>query len=144
MADILTAVSILVAAITWLMTRLNERSDRRVAHTATVIASLSTSERLGASSAEVTRLINSGRPVTAEIDPKTESHVIDILDYYEFVTALCAGGVVDKDTITLLRGRLMQRTWAICEPYIMHTRTVQARDVYAGFERFVKNIEFKD
>ncbi|HEY0100291.1 MAG TPA: hypothetical protein VGB76_15175 [Pyrinomonadaceae bacterium] len=141
MSDLLTAISILIATITWLLTYFQDRSARRVAHTADIIAGISTSDRLAESSFQVTKLINSGTKVSlSEIDPKTESHVVDILDYYEFLCDLYASHVLSRRTIVDLRGRLMKRTWDICETYIKETRKLQNRMVYLGFEKFVKEL----
>lgn len=144
-ADWLTALSIIVATATWLVTYFRDRRAHQVAHTVDVIAGLSVSDRLAESTFQVTRLINSGKPISLDdIDPKTESHVVDILDYYEFLAELCGEGVLNRKTIESLRGRLMRRTWNICEPYIAQTRALQRRKVYSGFGQFVKDLPFPD
>src|SRR5690606_34750471 len=115
MVDLLTAVSILVATGTWLVTYLRDRSADRIAHTAAVITNLSTSDRLAESSYRVTRLINAGARVSlADVDSETEAHVVGLLDYYEFVCDLSEGGVISEHTLVELRGRLMLRTWEVC------------------------------
>lgn len=84
MADWLTALSIFIATVTWLATYVRDRRAHRVAHTVNIIASLSTSERLAESCFQVTKLINSGARVSfGDVDAKTESHIVDVLDYYE-------------------------------------------------------------
>ena len=141
MTDILTALSILIATITGLTTYIQNRKAQKVAHTASVIANISTSERLAESSFCITKLINSKQQISlAGLDPKTESHMVDILDYYEFLCDLYEAGVINRLTLIELRGQLMKRTWEVCETYIMETRLIQNRQVYSGFEKFVKNL----
>lgn len=145
MGEWLTALSILIAALTWLTTYLRGRRAKQVEHTVNIIANLSTGERLAESTFQVIRLINSKAAVPPEeIDPKIESHLVDILDYYEFLSELYFAGVLDKATVENLRGRLMKRTWHICERYIEETRNDQNRKVYSCFERFVRELPLED
>lgn len=145
MGEWLTALSIFVATLTWLLTYLRDRHVKQIEHTVDIIASLSTSERLAESTFQVTKLINSKTEVSPEeIDPKIEAHVVDILDYYEFLSELYFAGVLNKETVENLRGRLMKRTWHICEPYIMKTREAQHRTVYSCFEKFVSELPLED
>ncbi|MEW5926568.1 MAG: DUF4760 domain-containing protein [Gemmatimonadota bacterium] len=138
-------VSVALGVITLVATHRKDRYIQQVAHTAGILANLSTSERLAESSFQVTRLINSGATVSMSgIDPVTESHVVDILDYYEFLCDLYRNGVVNRATIEEIRGQLMKRTWILCEPYIMETRERQGRRVYSGFEEFVKELRAKE
>jgi hypothetical protein len=144
MVERLTAASILLATITWLLSYVHDRSARKIAHTADALASLSTSERLAESSFQVTRIINSGATVSMEgLDPRLESHVVDILDYYEFLCDLYANNALNRKTIAMVRGRLMKKTWEACEPYIRETRALQGRPVYEGFERFVEQLRIE-
>ncbi len=144
-ADLLTACSILFALITWYISHSHDRAAKRVEYTAEVISALSTSDRLAASSFSVTKLVNGGIKVSMEnIDDETEAHVVDILDYYEFVCDLYAKDVVDRDTIVQLRGRLMRRTWQVCEPYIEATGKRQDRTIYNGFKHFVQQLPADD
>jgi hypothetical protein len=134
-------LTVVFATATWAVTEWRNRKAQRTSHTADVLAALSTSERLAESSYQVTRLINAGARVSLSgIDPKTEAHVVDILDYYEFLCDLYASGPLSRKTITEVRGQLMKRTWDVCEPYIMETRAVQGRKVYSAFQGFVEEL----
>lgn len=146
MDEFLTAIAIVAATVTWIITHWYDRASDRVTHTTAVLASLSTSDRLAESSFQVTRLIDAGRKVSRRsgIDEKLEGHVVDILDYYEFICDLYISGVLSRKTIVELRGRLMRRTWSVREEYIMETRAAQKRPVYSGFERFVRELPFND
>lgn len=140
-ADLLTACSVLIAMVTWHVSHRRDIQAKRVEYTAEVIAALSTSERLAASSFVVTRLINDGARLSMEtIAPDVEPHVVDVLDYYEFMCDLYTKEVVDRKTIVQLRGRLMRRTWQTCEAYIRDTGERQNRRIYEGFEHFVHNL----
>jgi hypothetical protein len=144
-SDILTTCSILIALLTWHISHRRDRRAKRVEYTAEVISALSTSERLAESSFIVTKLINGGARLSMDnIDRETEAHVVDILDYYEFLCDLYAKDVVDRKTIVQLRGRLMRRTWQVCAPYIRATGKRQEREIYSGFKQFVENLEPDD
>jgi hypothetical protein len=133
-----TAASVLIGAVTWLVSHRREQGQARISHTADLIANISTSERLADANYSVTTLINSGgRPALADIEPELELHVVTMLDYYEYIAELCMRGVVDKPTVVSLRGNLMRRTWDACSRYIADTRERQRRLVYIEFERFV-------
>lgn len=141
MADALTAISIFVALVTWLVSHRSDIKAQRVAYTANVLSALSTNDRLAESSFQVTKLINGGARVSMrDLDPGIEAHVVDILDYYEFLCDLYIKRVVDRRTILQLRGRLMRRTWNVCETYIRETGDLQNRKVYDGFEQFVRHL----
>ncbi|HEX2191481.1 MAG TPA: DUF4760 domain-containing protein [Longimicrobiaceae bacterium] len=138
-------VSVLIAVWSVLATHRKDRSVQQIAHTANILANLSTSERLAESSYQLTRLINAGATVSMSgIDPATEAHVVDVLDYYEFLCDLYENGIVNRGTVREIRGQLMKRTWTICEPYIMETRELQGRRVYSGLERFVEDLRTEE
>jgi hypothetical protein len=144
-ADWLTALSIFIATVTWLVTYVRDRHAHRVAYTVAIISNLSTSDRLAESCFQLTKLINANTQVPAEgVDPKIESHVVDVLDYYEFLSELYVSEVLNKETVENLRGRLMKRTWYICKPYIEKTREKQQREIYSCYEQFVNELHFKD
>lgn len=139
MANLLTALSVLAALFTWYVTHRRDVYHKRIEYTAEVLSALSTSDRLSESSFQVTRLINQGVRISlADIDPDVERHVVDILDYYEFLCDLYTKRVIDQKTVIQLRGRLMRRTWNLCEQYVRETGEAQKRTVYDGFENFVR------
>jgi uncharacterized protein DUF4760 len=137
-SDLLTSGAILVALVTWWVTFQQARRSEKIARTAGVIENLSVSESLSEATFQVTKLINDGRSISYNtLDPATERHVVKILDYYEYMCELYESGILSKTTIATLRGRLMIRTWDICEHYISETRQRQRREIYSAFERFV-------
>ena len=143
MTNLLTSISILIALLTWFFTHLSSQKNQKISHTAQIIANLSTCERLAESSFQLTRLINRSTKITfSEIDEGTERYVVDILDYYEYLCDLYERGVLDRQTILTLRGKLMKKTYEACSDYIQGTRDAQKRKVYSGFERFVKDLAF--
>ena len=140
-----TSISVLIGLATWLVTHLWDRRCAKVAHTANLISDLSTCEGLAAADYFVTTLVNAGRPVgKAELDDAGERHVTAILNYYEYVCDACVAGVVDRRTIVNLRGKLMRRTWLICEPYVTAVRDLQRRRIYSEFERFTGSLPVEE
>ena len=138
-SDLLTSGAILVALVTWWVTFQQARRSEKIARTAGVIENLSVSESLAEATFQVTKLINDGKCISYNtLDPDTERHVVKILDYYEYMCELYQSGILSKATIATLRGRLMVRTWDICEHYILETRKRQRREIYSAFERFVQ------
>lgn len=140
LSDFLTSVTILIALVTWLLTYQQGRTSTRHARTAEVIADLSTSDTLSESVYELTKLINAGQLVSYDtLTASIERHVVNILDYYEYLCELYQMGILSKRTIINLRGRLMVRTYEICKDYILETRKRQKRQVYEAFERFIED-----
>lgn len=143
MSDYLTAISIVIALITWLLTYLKDRKDKIKAHTAEILAAFNTNESLATASYLITKYVNEGKKADIDnIEEDAELKIITILDYYEFICEmLFLSKIIDKKTLLQLRGRLMCRIFSVCELYIRQTRERQKRNVYESFERFVKRYE---
>ncbi|MGA9582834.1 MAG: hypothetical protein WBR13_12790 [Allosphingosinicella sp.] len=141
LAAISTAISVLVAAGTWLATHLWDKRQAKIAHTANLISNFSTSDGLSEADYYVTKIVNEGKPVRSEeLNERQERHIVSILNYYEYVCDMCAADLVDKRTVINLRGKLMTRTWGMCSTYVAETRSAQRRVVYAELERFVASL----
>ena len=139
-SDGLTSATIIVALVTWWITFRRERAADKAARTAEVLAAFSLSEPLVEASFQLTRRINNGEKVPYDgLDPATERNVITVLDYYEYLCELYESGILSRRTIATIRGRLMVRTFIVCEDYINETRRRQNRLVYESFERFARN-----
>lgn len=96
----LTALSVLLAALTWYIGQSRTRRARIAAYTADAISSISTSERLAEADFQMTRLINAGELVDESAIPhETDRHIIALLDYYEYLCQLYVSGLVDKPTV---------------------------------------------
>lgn len=139
LGSILTALSILAAITTWAVAFARDRAARKMSHTADVIANLSINERLAEATFQMSKRINERAKIIVEdLDLEAERHVVDILDYYEYLCELYYREVLDKGTIIHLRGRLMRRTFEICEEYISAKRKAQQRpELYLRFEQLV-------
>lgn len=142
LGDILLSLSILVALVTWFLTFLRDRQDRRMSYTASLIADLSTSERLAEAAFQVSRLISQKQTVDPDqLDEKTERYLVSILDFYEYLCALYHQGVLDKQTIVNLRGESMRKTFAVCADYIRAQREgPERRNIYWQYEQLVDEL----
>jgi hypothetical protein len=138
-SDILTSGAVIVALLTWFLTYQRERVSTKTARTAEIIANFSLSEPLAEASFQLSRRINKGEKIDpAALDLTTERQIVTMLDYYEYLCEMHEAGVLSRRTIANIRGRLMLRTYALCEDYIARTREQQHRKVYESFERFVR------
>jgi hypothetical protein len=81
---ILTAISIIFAILTWVVSFSRDRKARRMEHTADVIANISINDRLAKANFVMFRIINPNEIISVEdLDIETERHILAILDYYE-------------------------------------------------------------
>lgn len=137
----LTALSIAVAVLFGAVSSYQNSSLQRRQHTVSVLASFSTAETLAASDAVVARLLANGTPITDSIPAEQDRHLINLLDFYEFVSRLSLVGALDTKLVLALRGSTIDRTWRLAQPYITARRTATGAVLYDAMEEFVNRYQ---
>jgi len=143
LGNILTSLSILLALITWLITFLRDRKIRKMNLTALTVANISTNERLAEANFQMAILINENKKIDVEnLDITVERHIIDLLDYYEYLCELFHCNILDKNTVIHIRGGAILKTYKLCDDYIFAIRKKQNRpQLYSQFEQFAIEME---
>jgi len=137
--DILTVLSLIVAIVFGIIGYRQNQISQKKSHTVNLLENFSTNETLAASDFKMTRLINGDRKLDGyEIDDETDGHVINLLDYYEFLTTSYVHGVVNRDVLLHVRGGAMSRAYFVCEKYIEDRRKMlNAPNLYKNYENLV-------
>lgn len=141
-ADVVTMVSVMVAVVFGIVSvRQNKKMQRREL-TVQMLGNFSLNEILAVSDNRMAMLIkNNTRLDGTTIDDQTDGHVINMLDYYEFLCVSCQQKVLDVETVIYIRGGAMSRAYDVCEQYIKDRRKALAHpDLYASFEHMVCHI----
>lgn len=133
----LTALSIAVAVIFGAVTSLQNAHMHRRTYTIQLLAAFSTAETLSASDARMARMIATRRTIDGNIDEETDCHVINLLDYYEFICCAARRRHIDAATVLQLRGSAMRSAYLVCSPYLAARRENFGSDLYMGYESFL-------
>lgn len=129
-----TAASVIVAVVFGVATVLQLRQSQRRQHTVELITNFQSTETLAAADGWMADRIASGRPVGADATGIEFHHAMTILDYYEFLSALGARGIIDSRLLLRLRGGTMRRCFDVCGEYIEHRRSKVGTELYRNFE----------
>lgn len=129
------AASVLVAIAAGTATVLQQRQVQRRTHTITLITALQ-SGRLAEADDWVASRIATGRPVGTDLPDAERSHVMALLDYYEFLAVLAQRGLVDVPLLLDLRGGAMTRCFRLCHDYVEDRRSRVSPTLYACLEVF--------
>lgn len=134
-AELLTASSVFVAVILGVVGFVENRRAQRRSYTVSLVSNFMLSGQLARSDFQMTRLINTGTRLDGHtIDDETDAHVINLLDYYEFLATAHADGALDPDVILHVRGGPMSRAYDVCEQYIEDRRTsLGAPNLYRNY-----------
>lgn len=131
-----TAASVLVAVVFGVATVLQERQTQRRQHTIALIAVFQSADALSAADAWTAERITSGRPVGPDLPADELTHVVALLDYYEFLAVLAQRGLIDVPLLLELRGGAMARSFSICHSYIEDRRSRVWQGLYGCLELF--------
>jgi hypothetical protein len=129
--------AVLVAVVVGVATVWQQRQVQRRQHTITLLSALQTG-RLADADEWMARRIATGPPVGPDLLDREHSHVLGLLDYYEFLAALAQRGLVDGPLLRDLRGGAMARCWTTCRPYVEDRRAVVAPTLYACLDEFTR------
>jgi hypothetical protein len=133
----LTALSIAVAVLFGTVTSLQNAHMHRRAHTIKLLTAFSTAETLSASDYRMARIIASGRRIDDDVDAETDMHVINLLDYYEFICCAALHRHIDPAIVVELRGSAMRAAYAACSPYLAARRDRISKGLYSGYHKFL-------
>lgn len=129
-----TAASILVAVVFGAATVLQTRQTQRRQHSVELIMNFQTTDALVAADAWMACRIAAHEPVGPEVSADEARHVITMLDYYEFLSALALRGYVDVRMLLGLRGGAMSRCYECCRDYIDHRREHVGDELYRSVQ----------
>ena len=142
-ADLLTFVSIMVAIVFGIIGYRQNQLAQKKSHTVNLLENFSSNETLATADFQMTRLINNDKKLDGyEIEDETDSYVINLLDYYEFLATSYIHGVLNQDILLHIRGGAMSRAHFVCEKYIDDRRKMlNAPNLYRNYENLV--IEYR-
>ena len=145
-ADLLTFLSILVAIIFGVIGYRQNQLAQKKSHTVNLLENFSSNETLATSDFKMTRLINSDKKLDGyEIEDDADSYVINLLDYYEFLSTSYVHGVLDREILLHIRGGAMSRAYFVCEKYISDRRKIlNAPNLYRNYENLVMEYRRRD
>jgi len=133
----LTALSVAVAVVFGMVNSLQNAYMHRRAHTINLLTAFSTAETLATSDARMARIISSGRIIDDDVDEETDCHVINLLDYYEFICCAAQRRHIDPSTVVELRGSAMRAAYRACAPYLAARRQRLGSGLYGGLRSFL-------
>lgn len=114
--------------------RMNQLRERR-SHTLNVLVLFSTNEVLAEADRVVAGRLAQPQPITNDIEPEFDRHLMHILDHYELIATSFKLGILDKTTVAHLRGGAMKRLYRMAEPYIITRRDMLERpELYKQLE----------
>ena len=139
LTDILTFLSVLVAIIFGVIGFLQNRSAQKKSYTVSLLENFSTNETLAASGFIMTKLIKDNRKLDGDkIDENTDQHVINLLNYYEFLATSYVHGALNREILLHVRGGSMSRAFFVCEKYIEDRRKMlDAPNLYINYQNLV-------
>lgn len=133
----LTALSIAVATGFGAISSFQSAQMQRRQHTIDLLAAFQTADTLAASDAHVASLMRRTAHIDDDIDPEDDRYLINLLDYYEFISLSARNGHVDPATVVLLRGPAMVALWRCSSRYVTARRARYGPGLYAATEAFV-------
>jgi hypothetical protein len=144
-ANILPAISILVAIVFGTLGWSSSRTARLRAHTIDLIGNLSLNTDLAAADATVAKLVRENTIVGyKEVSDELNNSLMRILDYYEFLSAAYKEGAMEKDTFRHLRGSTMILLHGTVAQYIKERRELYGQSLYKNFESVVEELSGKE
>ena len=132
-----TAASVLVAVVFGVATVLQLRQAQRRQYTVGLLMNLQSTLTLSAADLWMAQRIAAHREIDDEVPAEDMQHVIALLDYYEFLSALAFRGFVEIPLVIDLRGGAMTRCYDLCRSYITKCRAEIGSELYVGLETFV-------
>ena len=141
-AELLTAISILFAVLTWYIAHRNQARKDKIHYTLEVLGQTKTLEHLGRADFLINQAISKNITIDpSQVSPELEPAIFLMLNYYEDLCAWHAEGVIDGPMLKHLRGGLIKKTFDLCKPYIDDYRAKQGRDeIYLKLEQFTKTL----
>jgi hypothetical protein len=136
----LTALSVAVAVMFGAVTSVQNAHMHRRTNTIQLLSAFSTTDALSASDARMARLIASRQTVDGDVDEETDCHIINLLDYYEFICCAAERRHIDPATVILLRGSSMRSAYLVCVPYLAARRERFGTKLYMGYDRFSRHM----
>ncbi|MFJ8962844.1 hypothetical protein ACIRG5_25995 [Lentzea sp. NPDC102401] len=124
--------SVLVAVVFGVATVLQLRQAQRRHYTVGLLMNLQSTLTLSAAD-----LWMAHREIDDEVPAEDMQHVIALLDYYEFLSALAFRGFVEIPLLIDLRGGAMTRCYDLYRSYITKCRAEIGSVLYVGLETFV-------
>ncbi len=142
MAEVLTAVSILVALATWFFTHRRAVEAERIQLTGQLISHFSTNPILDAANARFSRMVLQGASLNDDQIPEDiDRDLIRILNYYEFLCNFCELRALDEKTIKQLRGIPILQSYEAAKGYIdARRKRLNYPALYGCLERMAENI----
>lgn len=138
-----TAISILVGFLGGFAAFVERAKTEERFYTVSLLQSISTSETLAGSDSWMAERLHERSDLTEEhLDDQGRFHLVNLLDYYEFLAVLDRKGVVDGSLVRSLRGPAMSAAFRAAEPYINSRRQRTGNEMlYARLERFARDQE---
>ncbi|MEL7547690.1 MAG: hypothetical protein AAGJ84_13635 [Pseudomonadota bacterium] len=107
--------------------------------TLNLLAMISESEIISESDYQMARWIAAGERFDGDVDRDTDRHIINLLDYYEFLGVAWERGAVQRDTLLMVRCGPMVRAFEVNQQYIRDRRmSLNAPNLYARYEHLVR------
>jgi hypothetical protein len=134
--DILTALSVITAAIIGLIALRQTQQTSRHAHTFEVLMSRFTGDYVANLHSNAWEWMNSGKP--SPTGEKIEQQIVEILNMYEFIALAARRKILDPSIIYDMRATNTIRLYDYFLPYIRGRRKMLGKDsIYEHFEWFV-------
>lgn len=134
----LTLASIIIGIVLASVGYLQAQSQTLTNRTLDLISNISLDETLSASDFRMARWIKQGARFGGDVDEEVDRHIINLLDYYEFLGVAWEQGAVHEATLMIVRCGPMVRAWDVNERYIEdRRRTLGAPNLYRRYETLV-------
>ncbi len=128
-------VGIVLASVGYLQTNTQALTNR----TLDLLSNISLNENIAESDLRMARWIKAGERFTGEVDVEKDRHIINLLDYYEFVGVAWEQGAVHEETLMVARCGPMIRAYEVNRQYIAdRRRTLGAPNLYRRLEHLVR------
>lgn len=140
----MTGISVGIALVFGMITALQNEWGERRRTTIDLLANFSISDSLSESDAVVARRLVEGSPIGPDVEFDFDQHLMQILDYYEFLCRSAYMGALDRRTLAVTRRNAIRLLRDRSRPYVEARRLCYGPDLYSMIDWFVDNCLRRD
>lgn len=143
MNEVVTAISILVALATWLVTHLRSLKSDKVRMTGEMINAICTNPILDESMRKISNMARNGEElVDDDVTEELDKDLRRTLNYYELLAENCEIGILDQVALRRFQGIPMLLAFNVARGYITARREkLKYGTLYLALEHFVASID---
>lgn len=133
----LMAISIGIAIVFGLVSAMQNEFGERRRMTVELLGAFSTADSLAGSDTAVARFLAKDSAIGADVDAEFDRHLIQVMDYYEFLCRSAHSGAIDRRMLRALRGGAIAVLYGRSQGYISARRQMYGQGLYSMIEWFV-------